>query len=183
MRMKTALVLAIFLAMQSAAGAEEIRMIGQSVMYSSRSILSNILDSRTHRTLVKAIRLVDLEQPLMKHGAFTVFAPDDDAFTALPEAYGKRLFEHVNRDQMARVLACHIIAGNASAGKRLMDLVEESQSVTIETLGGCPLTVSRTDGKLFVSGKDGIAAEITAADVAQSNGMIEVIDRVLISGN
>ena len=143
-------------------------MIGQSVMYSANTILSNVINSRTHRTLIKAIKSVKLAQPLMKRGAFTIFAPDDAAFAALPEAYAARLFEHVNRDQLARVLACHIVAGNDMAGKRLSDLIADGQSLEIQTLGGCPLIVSRNNGKFLVTGSDGVSAEITAVDVAQS---------------
>jgi uncharacterized surface protein with fasciclin (FAS1) repeats len=184
MRMKTGLVLASLLAaLPVALSAEEIRMIGQSVMYSDKTILSNVINSRTHRTLIKAMKSVKLEKPLMRRGSYTVFAPDDAAFAALPEVYAKRLFKHVNRDQMARVLACHIIAGNETAGKPLSDMVEEGQSIELQTLGGCTLRVSRRDGTLFVAGTDGVAAQITALDVTQSNGMVEIIDHVLMSAN
>ncbi len=183
MRMRTGLLLASLLGWVPAVNAEEIRMIGQSVMYSANTILSNVINSRTHRTLIKAIKSVKLAQPLMKRGAFTIFAPDDAAFAALPEAYAARLFEHVNRDQLARVLACHIVAGNDMAGKRLSDLIADGQSLEIQTLGGCPLIVSRNNGKFLVTGSDGVSAEITAVDVAQSNGMIQVINHVMMSSN
>ncbi len=180
MRMRTGLVLASLVGWLDAAGAEEIRMIGQSVMYSSKTILSNVIDSRTHKTLIKAIKSVKLEQPLMKRGSFTVFAPDDAAFAALPEAYSARLFQRVNRDQMARVLACHIIAGNEMAGKRLSEAMKDGESLELQTLGGCLLTISRKDGKFFVSGPAGSHIAITEPDVAQSNGMIQIVDRVLV---
>ena len=154
-------------------------MIGKSVMYSSKSILSNIIDSRTHRTLIKAMKSVELEQPLMRQGSFTVFAPEDAAFAALPQQYAARLFQRVNRDQMARVLACHIVAGNQLAGKRLLDLVAEGEEVQLQTLGECLLKVSRRDGVLFVKGVSGLSAVITAADIAQSNGMVQIIDQVI----
>lgn len=183
MRTAAAIVLAFSLGWCPAARAEEIRMIGQSVMYSTKTILSNVIDSRTHRTLIKAIKSVKLEHPLMTRGAYTMFAPEDAAFAALPEAYSARLFQRVNRDQMARVLACHIVAGNGMAGKRLSGLVAEGQSIQLQTLGGCTLIVRRVDGRLFVSGPDGLDAEILAADVLQSNGMVQIIDRVLTSSN
>lgn len=183
MRTAAAIVLAFSLGWCPAARAEEIRMIGQSVMYSTKTILSNVIDSRTHRTLIKAIKSVKLEHPLMARGAYTMFAPDDAAFAALPEAYSARLFQRVNRDQMARVLACHIVAGNEMAGKRLAEMVLEGRPIQLETLGGCKLTVTRMDGKLFVAGSEGFLAEILAADVLQSNGMVHIIDRVLTSSN
>jgi uncharacterized surface protein with fasciclin (FAS1) repeats len=180
MRMKTGIVLASLVGWLQAAQAEEIRMIGQSVMYSSKTILSNVIDSRTHKTLIKAMKSVKLEQPLMKRGSFTVFAPDDAAFAALPEAYSARLFQRVNRDQLARVLACHIVAGNEMAGKRLSDTVKEGGSLELRTLGGCLLTISRQKGKYFISGPTGSRTAITEADVAQSNGMIQIVDQVLV---
>jgi uncharacterized surface protein with fasciclin (FAS1) repeats len=182
MRMKMGLALASLLALLPLAPrAEEIRMIGESVMYSDKTITSNVINSRTHRTLIKAMKSVKLEQPLMRHGSYTIFAPDDAAFAALPEAFSKRLFERVNRDQMARVLACHIVAGNEKSGKRLSELVEEGKSIELQTLGGCMLHVTRKDGAIFVTGTDGAVAQITALDVAQSNGMLQIIDRVLTS--
>jgi uncharacterized surface protein with fasciclin (FAS1) repeats len=181
MRIKPGLVVACLLAvLPHASYAEEIRMIGQSVMYSSNTILSNVINSRTHRTLIKAIKSVKLEQPLMRSGAFTVFAPDDAAFAALPQAYAARLFERVNRDEMARVLACHIIAGTDFAGKPLSSLVADGESLDLQTIGGCTLTLSRRAGRLFIGTPEVPAAEITASDVAQSNGMVQIIDRVLV---
>jgi uncharacterized surface protein with fasciclin (FAS1) repeats len=180
MRMTTGLFLASFLGWLPAANAEEIRMIGQSVMYSTNTILSNVINSRSHHTLIKAMKSVKLAQPLMKRGAFTIFAPDDAAFAALPEAYAARLFEHVNRDQLARVLACHIVAGNELAGKRLSDTLKEGESIESQTLGGCMLTISRKNGKFFVSGSAGSIVSITEPDIAQSNGMIQIIDQVLV---
>ena len=115
MRRQTILVLAtLMVASPLAARAEEIRMIGQSVMYSSKSILSNIIDSRTHRTLIKAMKLVKLEQPLMRRGTFTVFAPDDVAFATLPQAHTPQSLLHVNRTEIARLL--HAADHFASAG-------------------------------------------------------------------
>ncbi len=182
MRMNTGLGLAVLLvASPLVARAEEIRMIGQSVMYSSKSILSNVIDSRTHRTLIKAMKLVKLEQPLMRRGTFTVFAPDDAAFAAMPETHTPQSILRMGRDQTARLLSCHIVAGNEMAGKPLSDLVADGQSVELRTIGGCILTVSRNGDRYFVGVDHGVTAEITALDVAQSNGMLEIIDTVLHS--
>lgn len=183
MRMKPFLLLLAALGSGPAAAAEEIRMIGQSVMFSQKSILSNVLESRDHRQLSRAIRSVGLVKPLMQRGAITVLAPDDAAFAALPEAYLKRLFERVNRDQMARVLACHIITDAGFAGRRMSELVADGQALIIPTLGGCPLRVENRNGRILVTGLDGAEAEITTLDVAQANGMIEIIDRVLPSSH
>lgn len=180
MRSSPAVAFAVFLASLAPASGEEIRMIGQSVMYSTKTILSNVIDSRTHRTLIKAIKSVKLEHPLMTRGQYTLFAPDDAAFAALPDAYRTRLFERVNRDAMARFLACHIIAGNETAGKPLSALVEDGASVTLMTLGGCPLTISRASGQYRVALPGGAAADITEADVPQSNGMVQLVDQVLV---
>ncbi len=184
MRRNPVLVLAALLVtLPLATRAEEIRMIGQSVMYSNKTILSNVIDSRTHRTLIKAMKMVKLEQPLMRRGTFTVFAPDDAAFAALPEGHTPQSLLRVNRNQIARLLSCHIVSGNEMAGKPLSDLVTEGQSVELQTIGGCILTVSRKHGRFFVAGQDAATAEITALDVAQSNGMLEIIDAVLPSAD
>ena len=184
MRKTPVLVLAALLvSLPFAMRAEEIRMIGQSVMYSNKTILSNVIDSRTHRTLIKAMKMVKLEQPLMRRGTFTVFAPDDAAFATLPQAHTPQSLLHVNRTEIARLLSCHIVAGNEMAGKPLTDLLAEGHSVELQTIGGCVLTVSRKDDRFFVAGAAGATAEITALDVAQSNGMLEIIDRVLAPSN
>lgn len=180
MRSNPVLVLAALLVtLPLAPRAEEIRMIGQSVMYSNKSILSNVIDSRTHRTLIKAMKMVKLEQPLMRRGTFTVFAPDDAAFAALPQAHTPQSLLRVSRSEIARLLSCHIVSGNEMAGKPLSELVADSRTVELQTIGGCILTVSRKDDRFFVAGEDGVTAEITALDVAQSNGILEIIDRVL----
>ncbi|MGB8817365.1 MAG: fasciclin domain-containing protein [Rhizobiaceae bacterium] len=181
MRMKSASLWIAALGLMVQTGlAEEIRMIGNSVMYSSKSILSNVMDSRTHKTLIKAMRSVKLEQPLMRRGSFTLFAPDDAAFAALPADYSDRVFRRINRDEMAHVLACHIVAGNDLAGRKLSDLVPDGGTLKLVTLGGCKLTLSRKAGKLFVIGPNGEEAEITAVDVLQSNGMVQIINRVIL---
>ena len=160
--------------------AEEIRMIGNSVMYSNKSILSNVIDSRDHKTLIKALKSVRLEQPLMRKGEFTVFAPDDNAFAALPKAYSDNLFRRSNKDEMARFLACHIVAGNALAGLKLAERLVEGGTLSLMTIGGCELIVSRQAGKFYVRGPRGDRAEITAMDVAQRNGIVQIINRALL---
>ena len=161
--------------------AGEIRITSdKTVMFSDKTILSNVINSRDFTVLMKAIKSVKLEYALMRPGAFTLFAPDNTAFSKLPADISEDLFKRVNRDEMAKVLACHIIAGTALAGANLHDRVADGTSVEIETLGGCILTVSNKAGTLFVSDESGHQARITEQDITQANGMIEMIDRVLL---
>ena len=177
MRLATAFVFSL-LALN--AGAEEIRFVGQSVMFSNYRIIRSLLDSRDHKSFIRAARAVGLDQPLLQAGSMTVFAPSDAAFAALGLDTQEQLVKRPRTDAVARVLACHIVVDPRFAGRRLADLMTGQVRIELPTLGKCRLTVEKTADGYRVSGDAGEVANIYAADIAQSNGMIQIIDKVIL---
>ncbi len=171
------------LAFCSQAGADEIRLVKNAMIYPSNVMISSLLNSHDFSILTTAIKSVHLEQPLMKPGSYTLFAPDNAAFATLPEQVASRVFLHINRDEMAKLLACHLVINPPHAGKRLLDIVEEGTPLQLQTLGGCTLILTKANGHLTIADQTGQTSQITDADVMQSNGMLEMIDHVLLPMN
>lgn len=176
------LAIAMFLALAAspALAAEEIRFYGKAVMFSTNTITGNIIESREHTKLLKAMRLVGLELSLWEPGSFTLFAPDDAAFAKLQASFADEIFQRRNRDEMAKLLACHILAGTELAGLRLKQFVKADQPLRLQTLGGCTLALRLVDDVIQVTDEKGGVANILSDDVVQQNGMIQIIDHVLI---
>ena len=164
----------------SSAKAEDIRLIKNAMIYPSNVMILSLLNSHDFSTLTTAIKSVHLEQPLMKAGSYTLFAPDNAAFATLPEPISSRVFLHINRDEMAKLLACHLVVNPSQAGRRLLDMVVEGRPQQLKTLGGCMLTVTKVQNKLSVTDQTGQTAQITSIDVVQSNGVMEIIDHVML---
>jgi uncharacterized surface protein with fasciclin (FAS1) repeats len=183
MKKLTAALLAACLCSGSAAASEEIRFHGKSVMFSTNSIVSNLLASREHTKLMKAMRSVGLEQPLLYQGSFTLFAPDDEAFAKLPADFSESIFRRVNRSQMAKLLACHIVMDQGQAGQKLLDRMKPGAPLLLPTLGGCVLKLELKDGVVLVTDESGNQARIIEADILQTNGLIELTDRVFVPKN
>jgi uncharacterized surface protein with fasciclin (FAS1) repeats len=160
--------------------AEEIRFVGKSVMFSDYRIIRSLLDSRDHKSLMKAVRAVGLEQPLLHAGVITVFAPTDAAFAALEPDRQDELVKHPRTDAVARVLACHIVADPRYAGRKLADMMDNRESLDLPTLGKCVLTVRKAGGHFTIAHKNGQVARVTDSDIAQSNGMIQIVDEVFL---
>jgi uncharacterized surface protein with fasciclin (FAS1) repeats len=163
----------------TAGASEEIRFHGNSVMFSTNSIVSNLLASREHTLLMKALRSVGLEQPLLYQGNFTLFAPIDDAFAKLPADFSDSIFRRVNRSEMAKLLACHIVA-DGFAGEKLLGRLNPGRPLALKTLGGCVLTLELRDGAVFVMDESGHQGKVIAADILQTNGLIQLIDQVFV---
>jgi uncharacterized surface protein with fasciclin (FAS1) repeats len=178
------LVIAPFLALaaNAAIAAEEIRFHGKSVMFSTNTITGNIMESREHTLLLKAMRSVGLELSLWEPGSFTLFAPDDAAFARLPVSLSEEIFQRRNRDDMAKLLACHIVAGTDLAGLRLKEKLQANVPLKVQTLGGCVLTARLVEGAIQVVDERGNVANVLTDDVVQENGMIQIIDNVLRPG-
>jgi uncharacterized surface protein with fasciclin (FAS1) repeats len=179
MKKLTALLLAAAFFAGHAAASEEIRFHGKSVMFSTNSIISNLLASREHTLLMKALRSVGLEQPLLYQGNFTLFAPVDDAFAKLPADFSESLFRRVNRGEMAKLLACHIVAGGF-AGQKILGKLRPGEPLALKTLGGCTLELELKGGAVLVTDESGNQGKIIEADILQTNGLIELIDQVFV---
>ena len=163
-----------------AAASEEIRFVGKSVMFSTNTITSNLLGSHEHTVLMKALRSVGLEQSLLHQGLYTLFAPDDAAFAKLPQDYSESIFRRVNRYEMAKLLSCHIVAEGNLAGRKLLDALKLDKALTLKTLGGCLLRLEFREGSVHVSDESGNEGKILEADILQTNGMIQLTDRVFV---
>ncbi|HET7236886.1 MAG TPA: fasciclin domain-containing protein [Actinomycetota bacterium] len=123
-------------------------------------------------TLLAAVGAADLGGTLAGEGPFTVFAPTDDAFAALPEGTLDTLLEPENKDQLASILTYHVLSGEV--------LAADVQSGEVTTVNGAPFTISVEDGGVFITDGAGNTAEVITTDITTSNGVIHVIDSVLL---
>lgn len=155
-------------------------MVGGAAMYEDKNIVENAVNSADHTTLVAAVQAAGLVETLQGDGPFTVFAPTNEAFAKLPAGTVETLLKPENKDQLVKILTCHVVAANAMSadiGKMVMDGGGEYK---VTTVGGCDFTVMEKDGKVMIKDGQGNVANVTIADVKQKNGVIHVIDTVLL---
>lgn len=158
-------------------------MVGGAPMYPSKTIVENAVNSKEHTTLVAAVKAAGLVDTLSGAGPFTVFAPVNAAFAKLPAGTVDTLLKPENKGMLTNVLTYHVVAGSYSA-KDLLDLIKKGGGTAmLKTVEGEDLTLMKT-GKWTIEIKDakGGVAKVTIADVNQSNGVIHVIDHVLLPG-
>lgn len=175
-------IIAAGLALTASAGLAQNTMVGGAEMFPDRTIVENAVNSADHTTLVAAVQAAGLVDTLSGNGPFTVFAPTNAAFDALPAGAVDNLLKPENKDQLAKVLTCHVAAVDAMSpaiGKMIMD---DGGAHPVQTVGGCVLTASirASDNALQLTDENGTTATVTIPDVDQSNGVIHVIDAVLM---
>ena len=159
-------------------------MVGGEMMYANKDIVSNAVNSKDHTTLVAAVKAAGLVETLQGPGKFTVFAPTDAAFKLLPDGTVDTLVMPENKAKLTSILTYHVVSGQYDA-KRLKDLIKKGNgSAVLKTVNGGTLT-AMMNGPLNIVLKDatGGVADISTYDVMQSNGVIHVIDKVLMPGN
>jgi len=162
--------------------AETTKMVGGAAMYPSKNIVQNAVNSKDHTTLVAAVKAAGLVPTLESSGPFTVFAPTNEAFAKLPAGTVDTLLKPENKAKLTSVLTYHVVAGRMTT-KELREKVKEGGGTAeLKTVEGEPLTVKENDGKLWLIDAKGDMAQITIADVLQSNGVIQVINTVLLPG-
>lgn len=167
------------IAVEDESANEDAVQVGGADMFASKNIIENAVNSPIHTTLVAAVKAADLVDTLSGEGPFTVFAPVDDAFAALPDGTVETLLKPENKDQLSKILTYHVVAGNVSAAS-LIELIEAGNgTAVVDTVAGETLTATLEDGKVKLAGKSGTAT-VTQADVFQSNGVIHVIDGVIL---
>ena len=149
-------------------------------MYAEKNIIQNAVNSKDHTTLVAAVKAAGLVETLQGTGPFTVFAPVNAAFDALPAGTVDTLLKPENKDQLVKVLTCHVVGAKAMAADVQKMITDDGGKHVIETLGGCKLTAEVKDGMVMLTDETGGTAKVTIADVVQSNGVIHVIDKVLL---
>ncbi|MEQ8967798.1 MAG: fasciclin domain-containing protein [Azospirillaceae bacterium] len=155
--------------------------VGGAPMLPSRDIVDNAVNSADHETLVAAVGEAGLVDTLKSAGPFTVFAPTDDAFADLPDGTVETLLRPENREQLQTVLTYHVVPGDLDMADLRDRAMANGGSVALETASGGMLTVA-TNGpaNLVVEDARGNIAHVTTYDVRQSNGVIHVVDRVLL---
>ncbi|MFU8824103.1 fasciclin domain-containing protein [Yoonia sp.] len=157
-------------------------MVGGAPMFADRNIVENAVNSADHTTLVAAVQAAGLVDTLQSEGPFTVFAPTNAAFDALPEGTVDTLLMEENRDTLVKVLTSHVVAGNISAAELTRQARASSDGFFhFNTVSGAALSAQvRPSGAVFIFDESGNAYRVSIADVNQSNGVIHVVDGVLL---
>jgi uncharacterized surface protein with fasciclin (FAS1) repeats len=138
------------------------------------------VNSKDHTTLVAAVKAAGLVDTLSGKGPFTVFAPTNEAFAALPKGTVETLLKPENKAKLTKILTCHVVAADAMAATIKGMIDDDKGAHKVKTVGGCVLTAKMDMGKLELVDENGGVAHVTIADVKQSNGVIHVIDKVLL---
>jgi uncharacterized surface protein with fasciclin (FAS1) repeats len=170
---------AVFLAASALSGADT-KMVGGAPMYPSRDIIDNAVNSRDHTTLVAAVKAAGLVDTLKGKGPFTVFAPTNEAFARLPAGTVETLLEPENKAALTKVLTYHVVPGRLDARALGKKIRQGDGSAMLATANGEMLTVMMQGERIVVKDEKGDLAAITIADVYQSNGVIQVVDTVLL---
>ncbi|MGA7596542.1 MAG: fasciclin domain-containing protein [Pseudolabrys sp.] len=156
--------------------------VGGAPMYPSKNIVQNAVNSKDHTTLVAAVKAAGLVDTLQSPGPFTVFAPTNEAFAKLPAGTVDTLLKPENKKTLTNVLTYHVVPGRLSA-KDLMEKIRTGNGkAMLKTVEGEDLTIAEKDGKLWIWDAKGGSAQVTIRNVMQSNGVIHVIDTVLLPG-
>lgn len=184
MKLSTLRVLAVsaMLSVSAISGAAfaENPMVGGAPMLETKDIIDNAVNSADHTTLVAAVKAAGLVETLKGAGPFTVFAPTNDAFAKLPAGTVDNLLKPENKDQLAKILTCHVVAANALSSAISKMVADDGGAHPVKTVGGCVWTAKYEGDKITLTDENGGVANVTIADVVQSNGVIHVIDAVLL---
>jgi len=163
------------------AAQEKTVMVGGAAMYPSKDIIDNAVNSKDHTTLVAAVKAAGLVSTLKGEGPFTVFAPTNAAFDKLPKGTVETLLKPEHVELLKGVLTYHVVSGRLDS-KMLMEWVRKGHGAAeLKTVSGSSLWVEWKDGRLWLRDGKGMTAAITTADVYQSNGVIHVIDTVVMT--
>lgn len=154
--------------------------VGGAAMYPSKNIVENAINSKDHTTLVAAVKAAGLVETLQGSGPFTVFAPTNAAFDMLPKGTVETLVMPENKDKLTGILTYHVVAGRLDSKELEKWMKKGNGTAELKTVAGGKLWVMKKDGKWWVKDEKGGLATITIPNVYQSNGVIHVIDHVLI---
>ncbi|MGE0210199.1 MAG: fasciclin domain-containing protein [Parvibaculaceae bacterium] len=162
------------------AHAEDTVEVGGAPMYPSKNIIENAVNSKDHTTLVAAVKAAGLVETLSGPGPFTVFAPTNAAFEKLPAGTVEELVKPENKEKLTTILTYHVVATNALADAISKMIKDDGGEHPVKTVSGHQLVAMEKDGKIMLKDEMGNVATVTIADVKQSNGVIHVIDTVLL---
>lgn len=146
----------------------------------NNDVVDIAISSADHTTLVAAVKAADLVTTLKSAGPFTVFAPSNDAFAKLPAGTVETLLKPENKAQLAKILTYHVVSGNIDAAAVIAAINEGNGKVELTTVSGGKLVASLDNGKVKLTDESGSAAFVTATDLKGSNGVIHVIDGVVL---
>ena len=155
-------------------------MVGGAPMFEDKNIIENAVNSADHTTLVAAVQAAGLVETLSGPGPFTVFAPTNDAFAMLPAGTVDNLLKPENKDTLVKILTCHVVAAKALSTDVAKMVADDGGEHVIDTVGGCKITAKVDGDKVMLTDEAGGTATVTVADVLQSNGVIHVVDHVLL---
>jgi uncharacterized surface protein with fasciclin (FAS1) repeats len=155
-------------------------MVGGAPMLASKNIIENAVNSKDHTTLVAAVKAAGLVDTLQGAGPFTVFAPTNAAFAALPAGTVDTLLKPENKAALTGVLTYHVVPGKIDAAALGKQIMAGNGMATLKTAAGGTLTAKTAGGKVMITDEKGGMATVTIADVYQSNGVIHVVDKVLL---
>src|ERR1700683_2559296 len=156
-------------------------MVGGAAMYASKDIIDNAVNSKDHTTLVAAVKAAGLVDTLKGPGPFTVFAPTNEAFAKLPAGTVDTLLKPENHDMLVKILTYHVVAGRYSTAMLKKEIRAGHGQATLKTVSGGTLTfMMNGDDNISIKDEKGDWANLTIGNVNQSNGVIQVIDTVLL---
>ena len=155
-------------------------MVGGATMYPTRNIIQNAVNSKDHTTLVAAVKAAGLVDTLSGAGPFTVFAPTNEAFAALPAGTVDTLLKPENKATLVKILTYHVVAGRFTANDLAAKVAAGNGHAMLKTVEGEDITVSKDGNQWAITDAKGNVAHVTIGDVIQSNGVIHVVDKVLM---
>jgi uncharacterized surface protein with fasciclin (FAS1) repeats len=164
----------------SATLAQEPVTVGGAPMYPDKTIAENAPSASNLTTLVAAVQAAGLVETLGGDGPFTVFAPDNDAFAKLPAGTVEDLVKPENKETLTRILTAHVVSANATSEAAMQMIADDGGEHHVTTVSGDALTLRMDGDKLVILDESGNTATVTQADVMQKNGVVHVIDSVLM---
>ncbi len=154
--------------------------VGGSEMFPAKTIVENAVNSKDHTTLVAAVKAAGLVETLSGEGPFTVFAPINKGFAALPAGTVEGLLKPEAKDTLTKVLTCHVVSGKVMSKAAMAMIKADGGMHKVKTVGGCELTLSMKGPDLIITDENGGSSKVIIANVRQSNGVIHVVDKVLL---
>ena len=180
MKRKTVLLLSIVAIACMAFAADKTPIVGGQPMYPNKDIIDNAVNSADHTTLVAAVKAAGLVDTLKGPGPFTVFAPTNEAFAKLPAGTVESLLKPENKDTLVKILTYHVVAGRISASDLKKRIRAGNGQAMLKTVSGGTLTATMQGSNIVLKDEKGGMSMVTIPNVFQSNGVIHVVDTVVM---
>ncbi len=180
MKRKAFLLLSIVAIACMAFAADKTPIVGGQPMYPTKDIVDNAVNSADHTTLVAAVKAAGLVDTLKGPGPFTVFAPTNEAFAKLPAGTVETLLKPENKETLVKILTYHVVAGRLSAAELKKEIRAGHGQATLKTVSGGTLTAMMQGSNIVLKDEKGGVSTVTIPNVFQSNGVIHVVDTVVM---